>query len=32
MSDELHDELWEINKYDIYKKFEFDEEVYGEVQ
>ena len=31
MSDELHDELWEVDKYDIYKKFEFDE-VNGKVE
>lgn len=27
MSGELHDECWDVNRYDIYKKFEFNEEV-----
>ena len=27
MSGELHVECWDVNRYDIYKKFEFNEEV-----
>lgn len=27
MSGELHDERWDVDRYDIYKKFEFNEEV-----
>ena len=27
MSGELHDECWDVDRYDIYKKVEFNEEV-----
>ena len=27
MSGELHDERWDVDRYDIYKKVEFNEEV-----